>query len=556
MSIRLKGKILLFALSPMLLVTLALMLVVNFQMKSVGEREIKAVKEELVAKKKEELRAYVDLALTAVAPIVASQAADAQERAKDVLRSMAYGEDGYLFVYDFDGITLAYRPAASTEGMDRSDVVDPDGVRVIGGLIDKARNGGGFLSYAWMKPSANAVMPKLSYAAQIPEWGWMVGTGVYIDDIDADVAEREEVIDENIANTMWTIVGISGLLLLAVSALAWFGANLIVNPVRNVAAALDEISQGEGDLTQRLPESSQDEVGDLARGFNGFAANIQAVISEVKGAVSSLTHSTEQLDSVAGQARDDAEQQKRETDQVAAAIHEMAAAVQQVSGSAAQAAEAAQVADRESGDGQAVVEKSISSINQLAEDVNRAADVIRRLDEDSNQIGSIVSVIQGIAEQTNLLALNAAIEAARAGDHGRGFAVVADEVRSLSARTQQSTEEIHRMIERLQKGAREAVTVMEAGQAQSRETVDTAELASESLNRIAHSVGLITEMNTQIASAAEQQTAVADEVSRSVQEIADISERSTRNAVEVADMSGTMAEIEQRLAILVNRFKV
>lgn len=556
MRIRLKGKILLFALVPMLLVTLAVMLVVNFQMRSVGEREVEAVREELIEKQKEELKAYIDLAITAVKPIVESQAPDAKERAKDVLRSMTYGEDGYLFVYDFNGITVAYHPDPSSEGTDRSGVVDPDGVRVVKELIDKARSGGGFLPYGWMKPSANAVMPKLSYADQIREWGWMVGTGVYIDDIDAAVSERQQAISNNIADTMWTIIGISVVLLLIVSLLSWFGANLIVNPIRKVAAALAEISQGEGDLTQRLPDSSQDEVGDLARGFNGFAANIQGVIAEVKGAVASLTQSTEQLDGVAGQTRSDAEQQKQETDQVAAAIHEMAAAVQQVSGSAAQAAEAAQEADRESGDGQAVVEKSISSINELADDVNRAAEVIRRLDEDSNEIGSIVSVIQGIAEQTNLLALNAAIEAARAGDHGRGFAVVADEVRSLSGRTQQSTEEIHRMIERLQKGAQEAVKVMEAGQSQSRETVDTAELASESLNRIARSVGLITEMNTQIASAAEEQTAVADEVSRSVQEIADISERSTRNAVEVADMSATMAKIEQRLATLVNRFKV
>lgn len=556
MSIRLKGKLLLFALLPMLVVTLAVMFVVNVQMNSVGEREVEMAREELIAKKKEELKGYVDLAITAVAPIVASNAPDAEERAKDVLRSMTYGEDGYVFVYDFDGVTVAYHPDPTSEGKNRIEVKDPDGVAVIRGLIDKARKGGGFLNYSWMKPSANTVMPKLSYASQIKELGWMVGTGVYIDDIEAEVAARAEAVQKNIANTMWTILGIVALLLLAVSVLSLLGANLIVKPLRSVGLALAEISQGEGDLTQRLPDTSRDEVGDLARGFNGFTANIQGVISEVKGAVASLTHSTEQLDSVAKQARGDAELQKGETDQVAAAIHEMAAAVQQVSGSAAQAAEAAQEADRESSDGQAVVAKSISSINQLAEDVNRAAEVIRRLDEDSNQIGSIVSVIQGIAEQTNLLALNAAIEAARAGDQGRGFAVVADEVRSLSARTQQSTEEIHRMIERLQKGAQEAVKVMEAGQAQSRETVDTAELASESLNRIARSVSLITEMNTQIASAAEEQTAVADEVSRSVQEIADISERSTHNAASVSEMSGTMAQIEQRLATLVNRFKV
>jgi methyl-accepting chemotaxis protein len=384
----------------------------------------------------------------------------------------------------------------------------------------------------------------------------MVGTGVYSDDIDAKMAAHAAKIQQSINSTMLQIATIAAVILVIVVLASLWVAGIIVRPLQNAARALNAISKGDGDLTQRLSVDSRDEVGDVALGFNDFAGNIQNVVSEVKGAVHSLTVSTGQLDTVVGRTHTDANIQKQETDQVAAAIHEMAAAVQQVAGSAAQAAEAAHEADREAADGQRIVEQTIDSINRLADDVNRAAEVIARLGEDTNQIGTVVSVIQGVAEQTNLLALNAAIEAARAGEQGRGFAVVADGVRTLATRTQQSTEEIHRMIERLQAGAREAVTVMQASQKQSEETMETAASANDSLGRITNAVGLITEMNTQIASAAEQQTAVADEISQSVQQIADIADRSSRNAGEMSTMSSTMAEIERRLSELVSRFRV
>ena len=336
----------------------------------------------------------------------------------------------------------------------------------------------------------------------------------------------------------------------------WLMSLSIVSPIKRAAAAMHDIAEGEGDLTQRLDIKGKDEVAHLAAGFNTFIGRVQELVSQVAGSTSQLASAAEEMSLIVDQTKNGIQQQSNETEQVATAMNEMVATVQEVARHADSAAQMAQEADSQAMTGKNVVSRTVKSIEQLAAEVNKASDVIHGLERDSEAIGAVLDVIQGIAEQTNLLALNAAIEAARAGEQGRGFAVVADEVRSLASRTQSSTQEIQAMIERLQVGARDAVAVMQNGTTQAEESVNQAAEAGSSLEEITNAVTNISHMNAQIADASRQQGTVAEEINRNVSNITQVAEASANGTEDMARSSLALAELASSLQTMVSRFKI
>lgn len=343
------------------------------------------------------------------------------------------------------------------------------------------------------------------------------------------------------------LLGISGAFLLVRS---------IITPIDDMAAAMNDIAEGGGDLTHRMQIKNRDELGDMSLSLNKFIERISEIIAPVQESTERIAGASDSMSTIADETQNSVNQQRTETEMVAAAMNEMAATAQEVSQNASSAAEAAENADAEAQKGQQVVAETLSEINSLAASVDEAANVIHKLESDSDSIGTVLDVIGNIADQTNLLALNAAIEAARAGEQGRGFAVVADEVRTLASRTQQSTQEIQAMIEQLQSGAHNAVTVMSHGKEKAQASVEQASKAGASLSEITAAVASITEMNVHIANAASQQGEVANEINSNLASISSSVEQTAHGSEQLNNSSDELSGLAASLKSLVGHFKV
>jgi methyl-accepting chemotaxis protein len=311
-----------------------------------------------------------------------------------------------------------------------------------------------------------------------------------------------------------------------------------------------------GDLSARVPNGSDDEVGQMAKAFNAMQAGYQRVVGTVSQTATRLDQGAAHLAEGMSGVRHGMLGQQSETDQVATAINEMTTTVHHIAQHAATTRDQSQTADTLAGSGKAVVDRVQLSIAGLSSGVQQTAEMIQRMAEDSQKINGVVSVIHSIAEQTNLLALNAAIEAARAGEMGRGFAVVADEVRNLAKRVQVSTDEITTMVSALQSGTRDAVDFMQDSSFKADECVQQAREAGQALAAIAEAVGQMRESNTQIAVAAQQQSQVAEEMNRAVVSIRDVTESTVTQTVDSANTSDELALLAGELSKAIGQLKL
>ncbi|HEB02769.1 MAG TPA: methyl-accepting chemotaxis protein [Nitrospirae bacterium] len=358
------------------------------------------------------------------------------------------------------------------------------------------------------------------------------------------------------SSILWMLSLILFFSLVVVGLVIGTSARSIIKRVTESAERVQDIAEGEGDLTKRVNESGSDEVNDLSLWFNKFIANLQGIIISVKDSVSLLSVSSSQISDTSKDVREKTVKQAAQTEQVATSIAEMSQTILEVAQNSSSASNAAKESVQEAKRGNETVDKTVAGMSMIAETVKTSAITIGNLGESSRMIGEIVNVINDIADQTNLLALNAAIEAARAGEQGRGFAVVADEVRKLAERTSHATKEISEMINKIQSDTESSVNTMEEGVLRVQEGVELAEASKESLLSIVKASEQCVDMVNMIASSTEQQSTAIEEISANMESISTASNDIKHGMGQIEDSTNSLSDLSQKLKSNVDIFKV
>jgi methyl-accepting chemotaxis protein len=368
-----------------------------------------------------------------------------------------------------------------------------------------------------------------------------------------DTVKEAESVSSKIQTVMLVMVLVAFILAIAMMLIV---VSSIKKPLTAVHDMVQDIAQGEGDLTKRLDYRSRDELGDICTGFNTFMDKLHAIITSIASNTTQVAAAASQLMTASEQIATGSEEVAAQAGTVATAGEEMSATSGDIAQNCQMAAEGSNQASRAASSGSEVVNNTVQVMGRIASRVQETAKTVESLGARSDQIGAIVATIQDIADQTNLLALNAAIEAARAGEQGRGFAVVADEVRALAERTTKATREISEMIKAIQNETKGAVAAMDAGVHEVEQGTSEAAKCGTALQEILEQINAVSMQVNQVATAAEEQTATTSEISNNIHQITEVVQETSKNAHESATSANQLARTAEELQRIVRQFKL
>jgi methyl-accepting chemotaxis protein len=505
--------------------------------------------------RKTQLKSIVEATYSTVADFQAQEAAgkltreQAQKAAAAAIGVVRYGgDDGraeYVYAFTTEGVGV-YHPVKERIGQNMLEKVrDAQGNYTWKNIIAavKASPHGAYLNTSTPRPGEKVPVDKLQFVKLFEPWSWVIGSGAYMDDIEAEFNQR-----------LATDLAVAGVLVLLIAALGFVITRGVLRQVGGEpATAIDLMSRAAGgDLTVDIGAATK---GSMLASVGEMVAAIRSMLSEIGVEALKLTESAEKISTAANEVSIASQSQSEATSSMAAAIEQLTVSINAISDSSSDSEKESSASVHNADEGVRRVQRAGDEINAIAATVSDASARIRQLDERGIQISSIAGVIKDIAGQTNLLALNAAIEAARAGEQGRGFAVVADEVRKLAERTSVATVEIEQMTAAIRADTELAVGVMDTALPQVKQGVQAAEGAAESLRRIKDGAQMTLQRIREVADSTKEQSMASTSIAQKVEEIATMVEETTAAMKSTAETADAVRDISQGLHQLVSRFR-
>jgi methyl-accepting chemotaxis protein len=511
-----------------------------------GGFELYIQQEQRLEERHDKLQAQVETAVSLVQHFRTNESLnieDAQTAAKKILSDLRYDDDHYFWVTNTKNKLIIHPKRLTSIGQDMTNVRDSKGNYHWREMSRIAKNNSsGFLSYTW-RDQQGKDKDKVSYVYYIPEWDWIVGSGLFISDIQEDF-------HKNIIQQSVLLVIIMGILF----SISFFIGDSIVKPIEQLVENLKIIASG--NLTTNFQQNREDEIGELNRGLCQMQTTIRGTLIAAQSTADKASLLSESIASSSEETAQSLASQNSQLEQMSTAMSEMSATIKNVAINAEYSSEKTSESSHQAQASSQSMVTTLEDVSAISLSIDETTQLMATLKRGVDNIGQVVQVIQEVSEQTNLLALNAAIEAARAGEQGRGFAVVADEVRNLASRTQDSTSQVQSTINELLASTSEVLTVMESNNASISTCVETAQHTKDTLVSMVGSLNEANDMVAQIAASAEQQGIVSNEMSENVSVI-NLSAREINQAsVHMASQTQEMASAAEELKQLLTYFKL